>query len=236
MTTEPLRTQRSPQTCLSKLERSSMIIKHLTVFFDLPHAQKKLFLFVNFVTIDPTVYGQVWEYILQNDTAVLEWFLQYKTASSNSSNSPPSSVSVRGLLRANYPTQKTNDYLKFYNINNNRRYRCRIALLRRLCRVSMISAIWYCVPVWLKYFNVFNWCHRSTSLKYYLTNNIWFPKQQKQQKMHTGEGSLCFIDNAGIDWSLQDDMVSTSGWGTQHSSDCATVHFPSNIVSQKKIL
>jgi len=65
MMTEPLRTQLPPQTCRNRFERSSMIIKYLAVFSDLPHAQRKLLFLVIVVAIDSTVVGQVWEYILQ---------------------------------------------------------------------------------------------------------------------------------------------------------------------------
>lgn len=55
----PLRTQLSPQTHRNENERSSMIIKHQMVSFNLPHAQRKLYLLVIVVVIDSTVDGQV---------------------------------------------------------------------------------------------------------------------------------------------------------------------------------
>lgn len=70
MMIEPLRTQLSHHTRLSKFERSSMIIKHLTVSFDPPHAQRKSFCSSSWLQ-STGIYGQFWEYILENDTPVL---------------------------------------------------------------------------------------------------------------------------------------------------------------------
>jgi hypothetical protein len=79
-------------------------------------------------------------------------------------------------------------------------------------RDSMIFEVWHCIHVLLKYFNVLKWFKWSSSLKYSVASNIWYREKQQQWKIYTGEEFHWFVNNAGIEWSLHNEMGSSSRW------------------------